>query len=243
MKETDLHQPVAAYLEEQGYRIDAEVKDIDMVARRDEELVALEFKTAFNATLLRQAVWHQREVESVYLVLPHPGRALFGRPWKKTEHLIKRLALGLILVSFDDEGRGLAQVVFHPEETPPRLQPKGRRAIIREVEGRSINYNKAGSSRVKLMTAYRENCLKVAFILAERESASPKEIAGLGGGTKTASILQRNLYGWFERVSRGLYRLHPAGHQALAAYPELAEALRVKGGKPIDEPGAGFSDI
>jgi len=31
------------------------------------------------------------------------------------------------------------------------------------------------------------------------------------------------VYGWFERAGRGLYRLSPAGHDALARWPTEAE--------------------
>jgi hypothetical protein len=32
---------------------------------------------------------------------------------------------------------------------------------------------------------------------------------------RAASILYRNVYGWFERVDRGLYALTPSGQEAL----------------------------
>jgi len=51
-----------------------------------------------------------------------------------------------------------------------------------------------------------------------------------------------NHYGWFERVERGVYRLHPAGIEALGQYKEripvleemTEEALRARDGKKED---------
>jgi hypothetical protein len=47
----------------------------------------------------------------------------------------------------------------------------------------------------------------------------------MGGSEKAASILRENYYGWFERVERGIYRLHEAGGNALAEYEELVVQL------------------
>jgi hypothetical protein len=37
---------------------------------------------------------------------------------------------------------------------------------------------------------------------------------------EAAKILQGNVYGWFERVERGVYGLTPAGHEALARWQQ-----------------------
>ena len=42
MRETDLSQPVKNYLVSRGYRVQAEVKDCDIAARNDDELVIVE---------------------------------------------------------------------------------------------------------------------------------------------------------------------------------------------------------
>jgi hypothetical protein len=56
----------------------------------------------------------------------------------------------------------------------------------------------------------------------------------VSGVTAAAPILQRNVYGWFDRVTRGTYGLTVAGEQALNRF---AHAIAV-----LDEPIAGLID-
>ena len=37
--------------------------------------------------------------------------------------------------------------------------------------------------------------------------------------------MQRNVYGWFERIERGTYALTEAGHAGLARFADAAAAL------------------
>ena len=46
------------------------------------------------------------------------------------------------------------------------------------------------------------------------------------GIEKAASILQKDHYGWFERVERGVYTLRPAGKAALATYADVVSGLQ-----------------
>ena len=62
------------------------------------------------------------------------------------------------------------------------------------------------------MTAYRQQALDCAAALRE----GPKKPRDLKQVAPDAlSILQRNVYGWFERVERGIYRLTEPGEAAL----------------------------
>jgi hypothetical protein len=45
-------------------------------------------------------------------------------------------------------------------------------------------------------------------------------------GPKTTPILYNDVYGWFERVGRGLYALRPIGNEGLTEYPELVTQIR-----------------
>ena len=38
-----------------------------------------------------------------------------------------------------------------------------------------------------------------------------------------AAILQRNVYGWFDRLERGIYGLNDAGREAIARWPACEE--------------------
>ena len=53
-KETDLYEPIRAFLEEEGYQVQAEVKGCDIAAVKDGQLVIVELKKAFNLKLVYQ---------------------------------------------------------------------------------------------------------------------------------------------------------------------------------------------
>jgi hypothetical protein len=55
---------------------------------------------------------------------------------------------------------------------------------------------------------------------------SPKALRAIGTGEKTLPILYRNVYGWFERVDRGLYAVSAKGRTEIEQYPELVEHYR-----------------
>jgi hypothetical protein len=141
-------------------------------------------------------------------------------------HLLKRLELGLIVISL--QGKPSVEVVFHPVPFASRQNKQARRSILREVAGRSGDYNVAGSSGRKLMTAYRENSIHIACCLERYGQMSPKELQRLGTADKSADILRNNYYGWFERVARGLYELSAKGKAELMVYKELTEYYQAK---------------
>lgn len=220
-RETDLHQPVSDFLTSQGYTVRSEVNGCDMVAVKGEEMVALEFKLHFNASLLIQAAKRQRATAAVYVVLPRPKKGMRSKEWQGQRLLLRRLELGLIFVALGPHPR--AEVVFHPQPFDLRRRNRDYTAIIREVQLRSADYNTAGSSKRKLVTAYRENAIQIAAFLQQHGALSTKRLRELGTGEKTTTILYDNVYGWFERVRRGVYALTAQGILELASYPELVE--------------------
>lgn len=219
--ETDLYRPVYNYLVKQDYTVRSEVHNCDIAAIKGDELIIIEMKRALNITLLAQAVQRQKITDSVYVAIPRPPDK---RKWmaqsKAVQALLKRLEIGLILVSLK-RGRPPVEIIFHPTPVQRRKQKHVHRAIIQEIERRSADFNQGGSTRRKLVTAYRENAIQIACFLTERGPLSPKELRALGTGEKTLSILSRNVYSWFERVSRGLYTLSSQGKTELGNYPEL----------------------
>ena len=92
-----------------------------------------------------------------------------------------------------------------------------------QTHGRSGDFNEGGSTRRKLVTAYRENAIHIACCLFDCGPMSPKALRGLGTGERTLSILYTNVYSWFEAVDKGLYALSPKGREELEAYGELVE--------------------
>ncbi len=89
------------------------------------------------------------------------------------------------------------------------------------MDGRSDSYNRGGSTQRKLMTAYRENAVRIAALLDAKGPLAPRALRELGTGPKTQSILANNHYGWFERIERGIYDISARGRSALADYPDL----------------------
>ena len=220
LKETDLYPPVKKYLESQGYKVNAEVKQCDVAATRDGELIVVELKKRFNATLLIQAVDRQRAADAVYIALPYPRRIVNKTHWHGMYRLLKRLEIGLMLIRFLKSGPRV-EIAFHPAPYNPGKQRKRRKAIIREIRDRSGDYNTGGATGVKLITAYREEAIHIAHLLDGGKLLSPADLRRMGTSGRTQSILSNNYYGWFERVERGIYRLHPSGKEALLEYPEI----------------------
>jgi hypothetical protein len=224
--ETDLYKPVYDYLAEQGYTVHSEVKNCDITAVKGEELVVVELKTSFNLKLLVQAVKRQRVADSVYVAVPYPKGGKRAHGWADMCLLLRRLEMGLIVVKTGIENPEI-ELVFHPN-TFDRLKSaqtgkRKRKSIIHEVEGRYGDFNTGGSNRRKLMTAYRENSIFIACCFEKYGGLTPAQLRKLGTGPKTLSILSKNYYGWFDKISKGIYVLHPDAKEFLANYPELVQ--------------------
>ena len=216
--EADLYAPVRDYLAAGGYVVRSEVNGCDITALKDDELVIIELKRNFTTGLLIQATQRQRMADSVYIAIPRPAYPLASRRGRQMSHLVRRLELGLILV---DPVEGRIEIALHPLPFDRKRDNRARRSLLREIDGRSGEYNVGGTTGKALVTAYRENAIQIAWLLAERPSLSPKQLRELGTGKKTQSILQSNYYGWFERIGRGLYALSPEGRHALERYPKI----------------------
>jgi hypothetical protein len=222
ISETDLAGPLYEYLAQAGYRVRSEVKDFDIAAVKGDDLLVIEIKKTLNLTLVVQGVRRQRLTDTVYLAIPRPSNK--WKWWKESrgvQHLLRRLELGLILVSLD-AGKPPVEIVFHPLPFERRKRAKSRRVVLEEIARRTADYNRAGSTRTRLVTAYREDAINIACCLLKKGRLSPAALRSLGTGEKTYSILRRNVYGWFERLDTGLYGLTAHGRADLASYPELA---------------------
>ena len=74
MLETDLSAPVKSYLEGHGYQVNCEVKNCDIVATKDDDVIVVELKTSINLTLIVQATNRQTLSDSVYVAVPAPNK-------------------------------------------------------------------------------------------------------------------------------------------------------------------------
>ncbi len=238
--ETDLYQPVKEFLSRLGYQVCGEAAGCDIAAVHGEELIAVELKRSISLKLLSQAVERQEACDGVYLAVPVSGSA-YPSGFKANLRLIRRLELGLLLIRFLSHGTRV-ELVCHPGEREKRRNGRRRKAILREIAGRSGDYT-PGGTRGKVVTAYREEALYLALLLSRSPLLSPAECRKMGGSDKAASILRDNYYGWFEREERGIYRLHEAGRNALGEYSEVVVQLekRLKSRRASPHPEFGTS--
>ena len=245
-RECDLAPPIQDYLEANGYTVRSEVRGCDITAIKDDELIVIELKKGFSTDLLIQATDRQRIADSVYVALPAEGdlarRNRYAKRWRGIEHLLKRLEIGLIVVTFPDDSDAppVIDVVLHPaDQTKPRRSPKIRRALLREIAGRSANYNVGGSTGRKLVTAYREQAIFIACCLDRFGPMSPAKLREAGASPRAQVILSRNVYDWFDKLDRGIYALRPRGRDEIAAdYAHLAAHC----GRRLDEGNSGLKE-
>lgn len=227
LRESDLYGPVRDYLENLGYQVKGEVKDCDIAALRDGELIVVELKRGFTLELIYQALDRQRVADGVYVAVPLPRRGYRAPHIRDMERLCRRLELGLIFVGFTAKGRPQVDVAVHPREAaPPRRDSRRRQAVIREHQGRTGSANTGGVTRKKILTAYKEQALWVARLLRERGPMRAEDVKKAGGPPNTGVILGRNALGWFDREPdqggrRYLYRPNQKALDALAEYGEL----------------------
>jgi len=113
-----------------------------------------------------------------------------------------------------------------PEVVPVRRSPCRTSALLQEFRRRSGDHNTGGSTRRPLVTAYREEALRVAAFLQQAGSAKVKAVRETTGVAKAGSILHDDYYGWFERVRLGVYRLTPTGEQGLTIYADVVPSSR-----------------
>jgi len=228
IKETDLYVPLKCYLEKQGYKINSEVNNCDIVATKDNELIIIELKTRFTLSLVAQAVKRKEITDSVYVAVPLPIGKNHLPSFSHAKLILKKLEIGLILVNFL-KTKTKVEVIFHPKEYIKRRQHEKRIAIIKEIEGRYAEFNLGGSPvKHERISAYKQESIRIAYMLKNKGLLTPKELRVLGTGVKTQSILSYNVYGWFDRVKRGTYALNEAGGLALKKYKEVIKAIKLR---------------
>ena len=221
--ETQLYQPIKSSLEAEGYKVAGEVKSCDLVATRGSDLLIVEMKRVFNLELIFQGIQRQKLSPVVYLAIEEPRRRSRSR-WRKIMRLCRLLGLGLMTVSFSGRGKkvtGRMDVVLDPAAYKPRVDTHNRKLLLREFENRSADFNVGGSCRRPIMTAYREEALRIASQLLVLGPSKVRSLTVAAQSNRAGSILLNNYYGWFERVDRGIYALTPKGCKALEEYAHV----------------------
>jgi len=212
--EADLYLPVKRHLESLGLTVKGEVKGCDLVGLSDgePELVVIgELKRAFTLELVLQAVDRTAAADEVWLAIgaSKRGRGREGDP--RVRKLCRFLGFGLIAIT----PAGIVEVIVEPAPWKPRRDGRRRSRIVEEFRRRRGDPIPGGSTRLPQMTAYRQQALAVARALRDGPQR-PRDLKPIA--PDAAKILQADVYGWFERVERGVYRLTDGGSAALVAW-------------------------
>ena len=215
MKESDLYLPLKRFLESQNYEVKGEVQDCDVLAVRGEEVpVVVELKLSFNLNVVLQAVERLSVTSKVYIGIPRRCGNL-NRRRKQIIKLLRMLGLGLLAVDPDLE-TGSVDVLLDPGEYKPRKSKHRQESLLGEFMRRVGDPNLGGTDKRKgIMTAYRQRALAIARFLQNQGPTKASHIARALQEPKARDILYRNVYGWFDRVSLGVYELSPQGKQEI----------------------------
>ncbi len=242
--ETSLYGPVKAFLELQGFEVKGEVQGCDLVAVRgpdvagnalagtseaagcsdtETELVVVELKLAMSLALVLQGIDRLKLTDLVYLAIPGPKRSQLRR-WPETVQLCRRLGLGLLVVHLRARGGPRVEVVADPEPYKPRQIKRRRERLLGEFARRAGDHN-VGGSRGGIVTAYRQDALRLAAALHACGSMRVVALRKATACERAGAILRANYYGWFAREDRGVYGLTPAGEGALVTFAAVVRGV------------------
>lgn len=215
-RETELYPPIKAFLESQGYEVKGEIGAADVVGVRGTEApVIIELKTGFSLSLFHQAIDRQSMTDAVYVAVPRSTGRVFLKMLQNNKSLCRRLGLGLMTVRLKDS---FVEVHIDPAPYKPRSSMPRISRLLREFEKRVGDPNKGGATRKGLITAYRQDALRCVAVLSDNGPMKAATVAAEGKVDRARRIMADDHYGWFERVSTGIYNLTPKGVSAVTDY-------------------------
>ncbi len=215
MKESDLYLPLKQYLEFQNYEVKSEVQNCDVMAIRGEETpVVVELKLSLNLTVILQAVDRLSLTSKVYVGIPERCKAL-KRHQKQIFKLLKMLGLGLIAVDLDRK-KDNVKVLLDPSAYKLRKSKFRQERLLGEFQKRVGDPNLGGMDKRKgIMTSYRQRALSIAQLLQKQGPTKASHVAMTLQDSKARDIMYKDVYGWFDRVSLGVYDLSPRGKKEI----------------------------
>ena len=214
MAESDLYQPIKAFLEAQGYEVKGEVGACDIFAVRGDELpLVVELKERLSLDLILQSVDRLTVSETVYVAfrVGKKQSASWRRRSKQVKSLLRRLGVGLLTVS----SRGRVVAVLDPGTYRPRPNLKRRHRLLKEFAERIGDPEAGGSASRKRLTVYRQDAIRCARHLADAGTQKLSVVRERAGVDRAGAIMRDNHYGWFDRIERGHYALSPKGEREL----------------------------
>ncbi len=227
LKETDLYPAVKTLLETQGYEVKGEIGAIDIVAMKDGgPPLIVELKTGFSLSLFHQAVERQAISDIIYIAVPYLTGRQFQTSLKRNTSLCRRLGLGLLTVRLKDQ---LVQIHCDPVPYQPRKSKEKTARLLKEFAKRVGDPNRGGATRQGLMTAYRQDALRCARVLVENGPSKAAHVARLAPTERARPIMADDHYGWFEKITRGVYSITPRGIEAVSNHAgELQRIAELK---------------
>lgn len=209
--ETALYLPVKTFLEAAGYTVKGEIGGCDLVGLSEGDpavVVVCELKLSFNLELILQAVDRAGVSDEVWIAARISAKGRGRESDKRYRDLCRRLGIGMLGVS----DLGEVSVLVSSVSPMPRTNPKRRTRLVKEHRKRAGDPALGGSTKVPIMTAYRQQAIAIATALAQGplRPRDLKETAPNAGAT-----LRNNYYGWFEKVEKGVYALTDGGRAAL----------------------------
>ncbi len=212
--ETSLYLPVKRFLEGLGFEVKGEVCGCDVVALDGGEPAAVvigELKLTFTLELVLQAVNRTAVCDEVWLAVAASRRGRGREADPRVKKLCRLLGFGLLAVF----ASGKVELLVEPGPWRPRSDAKRRSRIVSEHKRRQGDPAAGGSTRRPVMTAYRQQALACAAVLADAP-ARPRDLKP--NVPDAPKILQRNVYGWFVKIERGVYGLSDGGKSALVQW-------------------------
>mgnify|MGYP001136652966 CR=1 FL=1 len=73
MLESDMFLPIKAFLENLGYSVKAEIRNCDIIGKKENVVIVVEMKKQLTFKLLYQGCDRQRMFDNVYLAVFDPG--------------------------------------------------------------------------------------------------------------------------------------------------------------------------
>ncbi|KQT85758.1 DUF2161 family putative PD-(D/E)XK-type phosphodiesterase [Aurantimonas sp. Leaf443] len=218
--ETTLYAPVKRFLETFGYEVKGEIGGCDLLALSPGETpvaVICELKLSFNLELVLQGVDRAAACDEVWLAARLAGRRGGRENDARFRNLCRRLGFGLLGVAADET----VHILLSPAAPAPRRDPKRRSRLVDEHRRRKGDPVVGGGTRAPIMTAYRQEAIACARLLATAGCLRPRDLKP--ASPRALSILSRNVYGWFVRIERGLYGLTDRGREAASSAEPLPE--------------------
>ena len=207
-----------AFLEGLGFACKGEVGSCDVVGLKGEGppvVVICELKLAFNLELVLHAVDRAKAADEVWIAARISAKGKGREGDARFRNLCRRLGFGMLGVA----ANGSVELLVSPDAPFPKKDAKKRSRLVEEHRKRRGDPVAGGATRSPIMTAYRQRSLACAAGLSE----GPRKTRDLkAAAPDAAKILLDNVYGWFDRVERGVYRLTGEGEAALARWPQGA---------------------